>query len=175
MTALPFFDPWAELARIRANQAKLSPVSPASAEPTPPANPPDHRGTQETFATFATFAAPVAKVRGSAPVTDWTEDDWRTHFEERLAVAMIDGEQPEAEARRIAYECCVVRWLDLHSVTSAPDRCAWCGKVDKPGNILPFGAAPAGHVWLHAGCWPHWSSQRREQAAVALAKLGITR
>ena len=31
MTALPIFDPWAELARIRANQTELSPLSPAFA------------------------------------------------------------------------------------------------------------------------------------------------
>ena len=103
----------------------------------------------------------------------WSHDDWRQTYEERLAVAMIDGEQPEPEARRVAWESCIVRWWDLHPVRSAPDHCAECGRTGLPGNIVPFGAEPAGHAWLHPGCWSSWFAGRREQAAAALASMGI--
>lgn len=103
----------------------------------------------------------------------WSVADWRQWFEERLAVVMIDGEQIEADARRIAYECCVARWLDLHPVRSEPDRCVGCGRADQPGNIVPFGAEPAGHAWLHVRCWTAWHAARKAEALAALTRIGI--
>lgn len=99
----------------------------------------------------------------------WDAADWREYFDERVAVAMIDGQQPEAEARRIAWQCCVTRWRDLHPVTSKPLQCAHCGRPDEPGNIIPFGTGP--HAWLHSGCWPAWDQAQREAAELALREL----
>lgn len=44
----------------------------------------------------------------------WAAADWRELFNERLAVAMVDGEQPEAEARRTAWQDTVTRWCLMH-------------------------------------------------------------
>lgn len=86
---------------------------------------------------------------------------------------MVDGEQAEGEARRIAFEGCVVRWLDLHPVISSPDQCAGCGKPDRPGKIVPSGSVPLGHAWLHPGCWHQWSVARRAEAVTALVAMGV--
>jgi hypothetical protein len=104
---------------------------------------------------------------------DGTAADWREVYEERIAVATIDGEHSESEARRIAHDYCVVRWLDLHPLIFAADRCAGCGRADRPGNIVPFGAEPLGHAWLHPRCWADWHASRRAQAIMALAGFGI--
>jgi len=88
---------------------------------------------------------------------------------------VIDGKQPEPEARRNAYECCVVRWFDLHPVTSDGTACAACGKPDLPGDALTsFGIDPPGAAWLHSRCWEAWRDGRRAEAAAALAGAGIT-
>lgn len=96
----------------------------------------------------------------------WDASDWREYFEERVAVAMIDGEQPEAQARRIAWACCVTHWRALNPVASAPSHCAHCDRPDEPGNIVPFGTGP--HVWLHGGCWEPWNLARQAEAERAL-------
>jgi hypothetical protein len=88
---------------------------------------------------------------------------------------MIDGEQSGCEARRIAHDYCVVRWLDLHPASSESDRCAGCGKPDRPGKIVPFGTKPLGHAWLHPRCWADWQASRRAEAITALAGFGLTR
>ena len=141
------FDPWAVLARIR--------------------------GGKPDFRNFRNFRNGTPQNANPAAAPQWTADDWGECFEERLAVAMIDGEQPEPEARQIAWECCIIRWLDLHPVRSAPDHCAQCGRTDLPGNILPFGAEPIGHAWLHPGCWERWHARRLAEATAALSPLGI--
>lgn len=47
----------------------------------------------------------------------WTAADWREHFEERVAVAVVDGGVPEAEARRLAWQACVARWCEMYTGT----------------------------------------------------------
>ena len=103
----------------------------------------------------------------------WAAEDWREWFEERLAVAMVDGEQAEAAARQIAYGSLIIRWLDLHPVISESDRCAGCGRPDRPGKIVPFGSVPPGHAWLHPHCWANWHAGRRAEAVAALAAMRI--
>ena len=39
--------------------------------------------------------------------------------------------------------------------------------------LLPFGAEPTGHAWLHSRCWPAWHSARKAEAIAALAAMGI--
>lgn len=54
---------------------------------------------------------PVPARAAPAP---WPPADWRELFDERLAIAVVDGEQPEAEARRLAWQACVTRWCEMH-------------------------------------------------------------
>ena len=54
---------------------------------------------------------PVPALAAPAP---WSPADWRELFDERLAIAVVDGEQPEAEARVLAWQACVTRWCEMH-------------------------------------------------------------
>lgn len=96
--------------------------------------------------------------------------DWRKHFAARLALAKVDGGRSEAEARAMAWESCITRWMDLHPVTSPAGRCAYCGEAEARGAVVvPFGIEP--HAWLHPDCWPAWFTQRRAEAEAALAPV----
>jgi hypothetical protein len=39
--------------------------------------------------------------------------------------------------------------------------------------VVPFGAEPGTHAWLHSECWRPWHETRREQARAALSQIGI--
>lgn len=110
-----------------------------------------------------------------APTGDrWTAEEWRAFFDERAGIAEFDGGRTRAEAEAIAFESCVVEWLNRHRVQSDPDRCAWCEKPDPDGHaVIPFGTESHGHIWLHPECWPNWFEHRQQQAAKALASMGI--
>ncbi len=114
-----------------------------------------------------------AKVAKAANIETRTASDWREYFEERVAIATIEGEQIEPEARRIAFECCIVRWLDLHPPACSANRCQWCGSTDRPENIIPLCSGAAGYTWLHSRCWQSWNSNRRAEAVVVLQTTGI--
>jgi hypothetical protein len=139
------------------------------------AHAPDHELPKLPKAPFGSFGRAFSEgERVSRDGDGWTAADWREHFAERVAVAMIDGGQPEPQAREMARESCIVRWLDLHPVTSAPGRCAHCGEPETRGAaIVPYGTGP--HAWLHPRCWPAWSDRRRREAERALAAVGIGR
>ena len=103
---------------------------------------------------------------------DWSAEDWQIFHTERAAVARFDGEQTEVAAREVAFECCVAEWLRRHPQRSDPGRCARCGEAESYGRVVvPFGTGR--HVWLHHACWRDWFRDRREQARLALACLGI--
>jgi hypothetical protein len=105
----------------------------------------------------------------------WSAADWHERFEERAAVAEFDGggfPREAAEAR--AYKCVVADWLELHPVTSPPDRCLACGREESGSEpLLPFGTESTGHAWLHGKCWPGWYASRKAEAVAALAAIGI--
>ena len=104
---------------------------------------------------------------------DWDADDWRAHFDERAGFLEHDGGFVRGEAEAKAFEHCVLEWLNLNPSGSPAGRCIWCGKSEAPSTaILPFGAGEH-HAWLHAECWPAWHQSRREEAAMALRKMGI--
>ena len=86
----------------------------------------------------------------------WSAEDWRLYFEERAAVAEFDGGLPRDQAEVQAFECCVVKWLDLNPTQSGPGHCAWCGGCENHAPVVPFGTEPGTHIWLHAQCWPEW-------------------
>ncbi len=65
-------------------------------------------------------------------------------------------------------------WLNKNPVTSPANVCIFCGAGDRPNDaLLPFGTTPPGAAWLHGTCWPIWSRDRRDQAAAALASIGV--
>ena len=46
-------------------------------------------------------------------------------------------------------------------------------KAETPrATVLPFEAGEH-HAWLHAECWPAWHQSPREEAALALRRMGI--
>ena len=104
----------------------------------------------------------------------WSAEDWRALFDERVKVFQRgEGLQRElAEAK--ALEACIATWLNKNPVTSPAGRCITCGRGDRPNDVvLPYGTTPPGAAWLHSTCWSTWSRERREQAAAALAAIGI--
>ncbi len=106
---------------------------------------------------------------------DWTAEDWRVFYDKRAGIAEFDGGQTRAEAEVLAFECCIVEWLNRHPQHSHPGRCAWCEKPDRDGHaIVPFGTEIHGHTWLHPECWNDWRQDRRVRARRALGRHGIT-
>lgn len=108
-------------------------------------------------------ARSVAKGNGQ-----WDIARWHVHFGDRASRG-----SPLGAAQICAYECCVSEWLDQNPVRSEPGRCLRCGASGAGDALIPFGTAPMGHAWLHAGCWPDWFADRKAQAREALAALGI--
>ena len=108
------------------------------------------------------------------PGDSWTAEDWRALFDERADAAVFDRGQTRAEAETRAFDCCIIEWLNRHSETSDPDRCAWCGEPDRDGRaIVPFGTECDGHAWLHPECWNLWNGKRRKKARQALAAMSL--
>jgi hypothetical protein len=78
------------------------------------------------------------------------------------------------DAERIAFECRIVEWLNLHPNLSPAGRCTWCGNSETASAVvLPFGTEPGTHAWLHAECWAAWYRARRADAVKALATAGV--
>lgn len=161
------FDPWAALAEM---EEETEEQASDGAVPSP------------NFSNLSNFSRDATgKPKNDIETSDTGESiadggeqaDWCKWFEERLAVAMLDGEQSESDVRRIAWECCVVRWLDLHPAPTEPGQCAWCDDTATPGNIVPFGTNAAGHTWLHPRCWQPWIASRRKAAEAKLKAMGI--
>ena len=107
-------------------------------------------------------------------VTDqWLSADWRWFFAERAARAETSG-LPRVAAEARAFECCLVEWLNRHLANSPPDRCCWCGGMDRADEnnaLLPFGVGP--HAWVHSSCWQRWRDWRRGEAVATLAVFNI--
>jgi hypothetical protein len=80
-----------------------------------------------------------------------------------------DGEPTHHQLKGRRFEGCIVEWLNQHPASSAPGRCAQCGRPESASAVvLPFGTEPRTHAWLHAECWPAWHEARRTEAIVAL-------
>ncbi len=110
-----------------------------------------------------------------APPGDrWTAEDWRALFDERAGIAEFDGGQTRADAEVLAFERCIVEWLNRHLEHSDPDRCAWCEKPDRDTHtVVPFGTENHGHTWVHPECWNDWHERRVRQATEALIEFGL--
>jgi hypothetical protein len=104
----------------------------------------------------------------------WATELRRVYFDKRAEIA-ASHRLPRGEAEALAFACCVIEWLNQHPTPSAPGRCVWCGKPESPSAVvLPFGAEPGTHTWLHAECWRAWHQRRRGEAVKALGAMGIT-
>jgi hypothetical protein len=102
----------------------------------------------------------------------WSAEDWRVYFDERAGTAEFDDGLSRAEAEARAFECCVAEWLKRTPVCSSPGRCLECGgKENAWDKLLPYGAEPTGHAWLHSGCWETWHANRKAKAAAALSLI----
>jgi len=119
------------------------------------------------------YKAEIVELIG-ASVDEWPAEEWRAFFDERAGIAEFDGGQTRAEAEAIAFDSCVVEWLNRHPVCSDPDSCAACSKPDRKGHaVVPFGTESHGHIWLHPECWNAWRQERREWAQQALVAVGL--
>jgi hypothetical protein len=104
----------------------------------------------------------------------WSAEDWQVFFYERAGIVEFDGGKPRPEAEAQAFACCVVAWLNRNPERSPAGRCLECGEREHAHDpLLPYGVEPAGHVWLHGGCWAAWYAARKAEAEVALAVIGI--
>ena len=102
----------------------------------------------------------------------WSAEDWQVYFDERAGIAEFDGGLSRAEAEARAFECCVAEWLNRNPVCSSPGRCLECGgKENAWDKLLPYGAEPTGHAWLHSGCWETWHANRKAKAGAALSLI----
>ncbi len=105
---------------------------------------------------------------------DWTAEDWQVFYGKRAGIAEFDGRRTRAEAEALAFECCIVKWLNRYPRHFDPGRCAWCEKPDQDGHaVVPFGTESHGYTWLHPECWDDWRQNRRERAQQALAATGL--
>jgi hypothetical protein len=109
------------------------------------------------------------------PGSDGRSDaDWDAYFGARAQLAASRNGCSREQAASLAFECCVVEWLNRHPAPSVPGRCAWCGEGESSSAIvLPFGTEPGTHTWLHGECWPNWFSSRRATAIAALDAMDI--
>ena len=82
---------------------------------------------------------------------DWTGEDWRAFYDERAGITEFDGGQSRERAEAIAFESCVIEWMNRHPCRTDPGRCAACGEPDREGRtVVPFGMKP----------WPRLASSR---------------
>src|SRR5215469_11686494 len=91
----------------------------------------------------------------------WCAADWDAYFDARLRLAASRNGCSPAQTAALAFECCVVEWLNRHPAPSGPGRCARCGEAESSSTIiLPFGTEPGTHTWLHSECWHDWHDAR---------------
>ena len=104
----------------------------------------------------------------------WTALDWKVFYDERAAIAEFDGRQSREQANAMAFESCVVEWLNRHPVRTDPCCCAACGEPDREEHIVvPYGTESHGHTWLYPECWKEWHRERQAHARQVLAAMGL--
>ncbi len=82
---------------------------------------------------------------------DWTAEDWRVFYDERPGIAEFDGGQTRSEAEVLAFECCIVEWLNRYP--QHPTPAAVPGARSQIGTAMP--SFPSGRrVMATPGCIP---------------------
>jgi hypothetical protein len=110
----------------------------------------------------------------SEPAPAWSADNWRVFFDERAGIAEFDGGLSRQEAEALAYETCLMHWVN----TSPPDHakdgtCPCCGKEIIGNAGIPVLRPPGGNIWLHEGCHSRWLLRRRTEAKKTLIAMSI--
>jgi hypothetical protein len=113
---------------------------------------------------------------GTTGTTGTTERDHspaeqNDRFEDRASIINDGADAPRSpiQERTPSLETRVIEWLDQHPSPSPAGACAWCRKPESPNAVVvPFGAEPGTHTWLHAECWRAWHQVRRAEALSAL-------
>jgi hypothetical protein len=104
----------------------------------------------------------------------WSADDWRDYFEERSAISEFDHGLSRTDADKNAYDLCVQEWLRQYPISSTPGLCSHCLQSS---GLLPSptgeSAQDLANTWLHKSCSETWHQSRRDEATVALQRLGI--
>jgi hypothetical protein len=104
----------------------------------------------------------------------WDADGWRTFFDERAGIAEFDHHLSRAEAETLAYESCIVVWLNRNPPSeNGSGRCVQCSKPMDETEALPFLTGDGGHIWMHDHCHASWMRRRQAAAAGALRHMGI--
>jgi len=104
----------------------------------------------------------------------WTAEDWQALFNERAGIAEFDGGQSRERAEAMAFECCIVEWMNRNPCRTGPGLCAACGEPDREEHtVVPFGTERLDHAWLHPECWAGWHEARRAEATLRLRVVGI--
>jgi hypothetical protein len=99
---------------------------------------------------------------------------WQILFHQRAAFAEFHGGLSRSVAQAQAFECCVVEWLNRNPTPSGAGRCLRCSQPESHGAVVvPYGAEPGTHAWLHTECWPAWQKFRRSQVLEVLTRIGI--
>lgn len=61
----------------------------------------------------------------------WSDEDWRALYDERAGIAEFDGGLPRPAAEALAFECCVVEWLNRTFERLPAESCLACGGGDR--------------------------------------------
>jgi hypothetical protein len=104
----------------------------------------------------------------------WTRAEWLSFYRDRVDALERGGGLLREDAEALAYQHCVVEWLNQNPAVSDAGQCLVCGQDDGASDaIVPFGVHPRGRSWLHGKCWSQWNADRQEQARKALTLMGI--
>lgn len=104
----------------------------------------------------------------------WGAGDWQSLFEERVAIAELEGNFGHLDAELIAFEDCVDRWIVHYPpLVASQSLCAVCARAaddSSRSNIVIAGRNGSKGI-LHNECAPKWANQTRWQARRALMWL----
>jgi hypothetical protein len=105
----------------------------------------------------------------------WGAEEWRCFFDERAGIRQFDGSMAKEQAEREAYGDTVAEYLNrVPPPVISSDTCRVCGRIleCRHGNVIAV-LEPGRHVWLHRECHKHYLHARHDEAATALAAMGL--
>ena len=100
--------------------------------------------------------------------------DWQAFYDERAGIAEFDGKVSRLKAEGLAYECCVVEWLnDITKLLPLVNALVADNPIDPTTSLCPLERTITLGFIRSAG--QHGMKARRSQAIVALRVMGIAR
>jgi len=116
----------------------------------------------------------VDVVRRDLARPGWSVADWRAFFDERAAIAQIDGGLDRVQAERHAYTDCVRQFLRRHPPGYRPDvNCLQCGGMVIKAEAWPLVCPDNLARWVHHSCFEDFRLLRVRDAVLCLDRLGI--